>query len=146
MGCFFINSRKTRVSLSQHSCIAVPCVRRTLDECLVAELLQTLVLSVLAGKRVKRTGWRKSILAVSYSWRKRGSWEVGVKLPPPAAAVLRALSKLRVCLPAILLALSFLRSSAYSVESSGVVGLCQYRQILYHHMQFLFHVEMAILM
>jgi len=38
----------------------------------------------------------------------------------------------------------FLTSSAYADESSGVVGLCQRRETLYHHMQFLFHVEMAI--
>lgn len=40
----------------------------------------------------------------------------------------------------------FLRSSAYAVESSDVDGLYQYRESFYHHVQFVFHVEIVIAM
>jgi len=107
---------------------------------LVAELLQVLVLSVLAENRIEiRVKSLSSILQVkemrdlgcpggvaSYFCCCPGTW-----------------SKLRMpgCHPA---SSEFLTSSAYADESSGVVGLCQRRETLYHHMQFLFHVEMAI--
>lgn len=73
-------------------------------KCLVAELLQASVLSALAGNRIKRTRWRAS--AVSYTWRKCGSCEVQVELPPPVAALLRHWASC-ICLAAILLVPSF---------------------------------------